>query len=345
MMFFFSQSENFVSKIFEHLGIRYINNVEASKDSFYDYLINDKEEARIPVEVKSYKSYIDVPDAQIQLVAEKLKKYSVLDIDQNISIYSMLIVFNKVSYKTKREMRKQNILLLDISNILYLIKDEERLIKELKEFLPYSIIDVIPEGINLKKYINMSSSISRFDSTSEEYELIRRIETLQSGNLTSQEFEQIGEDIVKLIFGDYLYGWKTQPTAANGMYRFDLIAKIKNQTGFWGMLYNFFKSRYVIFEFKNYSNEITQAQIYTTEKYLYKTALRNIAIILTRKGFDDNAYKACAGSLREQGKLILVLNQEDLINLLELKKKKSDEDLCSGYLEDVFDKFLMDLEK
>lgn len=43
-------------------------------------------------------------------------------------------------------------------------------------------------------------------------------------------------------------------------------------------------SRYVIFEFKKYSEKITQKEVITTERYLYPSALRTVAILISPKG-------------------------------------------------------------
>ena len=44
--------------------------------------------------------------------------------------------------------------------------------------------------------------------------------------------------------------------------------------------------------------------IYITEKYLFNAALRNVAIVISRKGFSDGACFAAKGCLKENGKMI-----------------------------------------
>ena len=57
-------------------------------------------------------------------------------------------------------------------------------------------------------------------------------------------------------------------------------------------------TRYVLFEFKNYTGEIKQGQILTTEKYLLEKGLRRVAIIITRVGADKNAITMAQGAMR-----------------------------------------------
>jgi hypothetical protein len=71
-------------------------------------------------------------------------------------------------------------------------------------------------------------------------------------------------------------------------------------------------------------NPISQAQIYSTEKYLYTTALRSIAIVVARNGADDGAYKAATGALREAGKLIVIVSMDNLLEMLRVRDRGED---------------------
>ncbi len=68
--------------------------------------------------------------------------------------------------------------------------------------------------------------------------------------------------------------------------------------------------------------------------------MRNVAIIVSRKGFSKSAKFAAEGCLKEHGKLILNITNEDLINMLELK---SDE--AADYLLGKLEEFLMGISK
>ena len=108
----------------------------------------------------------------------------------------------------------------------------------------------------------------------------------------------------------------------------------------WQMLVQHYNSHFVVFEFKNYKDEIDQNLIYITEKYLFDAALRNVAIIISRKGFSKAAKFAAEGCLKEHGKLILSVTDEDLVKMLELKSDKA-----ADYLLDKLEDFLMGISK
>ena len=113
----------------------------------------------------------------------------------------------------------------------------------------------------------------------------------QSGKKSFSVYEDVCCKIFKFLFSEDLALWKEQEKSNNNLYRFDLLCRIKddNKKTFWSIVENYFKSKYVIFEFKSYSEEVTQKEIYTTERYLYSKALRSVGIIVTKEGYDKNA--------------------------------------------------------
>ncbi len=68
-----------------------------------------------------------------------------------------------------------------------------------------------------------------------------------------------------------------------------------------------------------------------------------MAIIISRKGYDDNALRAAKGSLRESGKLILCLTDQDLLKMADIKTCGEEEPADS--LSEMLDALLIHLEK
>ena len=68
--------------------------------------------------------------------------------------------------------------------------------------------------------------------------------------------------------------------------------------------------------------------------------MRNVAIIISRKGFSKSAKFAAEGCLKEHGKLILGITDKDLVEMLKLKSDEA-ADYLLGKLED----FLMGISK
>ena len=166
----------------------------------------------------------------------------------------------------------------------------------------------------------------------------------QAGRLAFAKYEKACYKLLKNVFSDDLALWREQKKSNKELYRFDLLCRIKdgNQKTFWSILERYFNSKYVVFEFKNYSEKITQKEIYTTERYLYAKTLRSVAIIVSANGYEKNAYWAAKGSLRENGKLIMLFDTQDLI---EMNKMKIEQEDPANYLLDRLDDLLLNLEK
>lgn len=339
--YFFEQIEEFVSEMFEYLNIKYEREVEI-KNSKIDFILKDANNLKVIVEVKEIKNNNE--DAMLSAI-NQIKHYRKEYEKEKISKYSFVIIFSSISQKQKDYYAKDNIIIIDLANIVFLIRDNEKLKETLNNILPFSIIDVVPQMIQLEKYLNYNDNTKNEEHIKIEDRYIEEIQKIEKGKKGSKEFEVLGEKIVKFLFGDYIYDWKSQVNCDNNMQRIDLIGKVKIQEGFWNMIRENYKSRYIVFEFKNYNDKITQAQIHTTNKYLYDKALRTVAIVISREDIDINAKKTCEGILRNENKLILSLNEKDLINMLEKRKEKGDRNISSEYMEKIFDNFLIKLEK
>lgn len=339
--FFYQQVDDFVEKMFQYLSIEYEKELQV-KNKRIDFILRGTNNLDILVEIKEVKN--NSRDTIISAV-NQLKNYRTIYPKEKLNKYSFIIIFGSVDERQKDYFKKDNIIIIDISNIMYLIKNNQDLVEQLKNMLTFSIIDVTPQKIDFEKYMNYVENPKKEKSIDIEDKYISEIKNIKKGKEGSKEFEKIGEKILKYLFGDYIYGWKSQVNCDNNLHRIDLLGKIKQQYGFWRMLYEIYKSRYIIFEFKNYNSKITQNQIETTNKYLNKNTLRTVAILISRDGINKNAKSICKGILRDQGQLILTLNENDLITMLQNKKENQDKDIPSEYIEKLFDDFLLGIEK
>ena len=252
----------------------------------------------------------------------------------------ILVVGNIVSKEiVEKYFEKYKIHIWTLSNILWLFEEYPDIKNEFISLLTYSVDD-----LKLEK---------PYHSLFQEQRNIKNEGTWKSKLLAikpgkgerSKEYEDICIEILKNVLGEYLGLWKVQESSNNGLYRFDLCCKIKNGVNqdFFDTIKNYFNTKYTVFEFKNYEKEISQKEIYTTEKYLYEKALRRVAIIISRKGASKNALSAARGCLRENGKLIMCLSDQDLIELINIKEKE--EQPTAEFFEVMLDDLLIQLEK
>lgn len=254
----------------------------------------------------------------------------------------VLVVFSQIKKESRQNQKDVNskLIIIDIANLLKIV-DGKELYTELVAALPYSIDGIEPEE---NEYLDIDWLEHADTKLNTKKQLIKRLENCHTGKEHSNEFEQICFDCLQYVFAEDLDLWKQQKYSNKNLYRFDLTCRIKdkNDKTIWSIIENYFNSKYIIFEFKNYAINITQKEIYTTEKYLYSKALRNVAVIIAKKGFESNAIWAAKGCFRESGKLILLFTVDELIRMIEIKANENDPSIL---LLEKLDSMLLELEK
>lgn len=284
-----------------------------------------KNEKRYCVEVK----YAQITEKAIHQVCTKAEEND---------MYPILVTAQIIDKKRRDyyQDRYSDLVLIDISNLLYAVRENPKLRNELISTLAYSVEDIQPlEGsieINSLQHDNYTES------------LIKEMDLCKAGRPMARKYEELCQKLLQNVFFDDLALWKEQQNANGELHRFDLLCRIKdgNQKTFWTILERYFNSKYIVFEFKNYNDAVTQKEIYTTEKYLYSKALRSVGIMIAANGYEENARWAAKGCLRENGKLILLLETKDLIEMNRLKEEQEDP---SDYLQNKLDELLLELEK
>lgn len=317
--------ENCVLKIFKEAEYSVTQNVILNNYRGDIDIVAEKNDVKYCVEVK-YSMLSDKAAARIVDIAQECKMTPIL-------------VVSKYLNSEKRDYFQEkyfNLILIDISNLLFAVCHNDELRNELIASLNYSVDNIEPAKgfieINVLQHSAYTNS------------LIKEMELCQAGRPMARAYEVLCHKFLENLFSEDLALWKEQQKSNKDLYKFDLLCRIKdgNQKTFWSIIERYFNSKYIIFEFKNYREPITQKEIYTTEKYLYAKALRSVGIIIAQNGYDDNAYWAAKGCLRENGKLLILLRTEDLINMSIMKEKQEDP---SNYLLDKLDDILLELEK
>jgi hypothetical protein len=278
------------------------------------------------VEIKYYQGKLPKLDL-LYKACEKL-----LSQKDNERAKLLLIVSSYISPVLKQEIfNKDGIIVWDAVALLALAFEFPAIYYELENILirsfqeplgDLSVIDRDYKDLLLTTLMTASSSVKRRTSVDKGAKLCEELNDLIPGKIDAIKFENKCIDILKYLFDNKrdLTLWSPQPTSDDGLHRFDLLCRIiSSPNTFWNELASDFHTRYVLFEFKNYTDEIKQGQIYSTEKYLFLTALRSVGFIIARNGADANAIKAAKGALKEAGKLIIILTAKDLCDMLKLR--------------------------
>lgn len=345
--------EKICEKLFNELGINVHRHYKtANKKSFEFDLLLEKNNNKAIVEIKLYRTrrpYIkDIERVFIQINRMK-------DIMPNAQLIA--IFGNKIENSIKELAKKEyNILILDADNLLYLF-NKTSVKEEYISFLNNTIVynenysEEKPDNdffnfLNINDKQNnkhIPTSIKSIISSNKKECSCDKLSSIKAGKKYFSLYENTCISILQCLFDKDLVKWEKQQVTDDKLNRYDLVCRVKKKDNeFWNLIVDEFNSRYIVFEFKNYSQSISQTQIFTTEKYLYPKALRNVAFIISRKGADKNALKITKGILRESGKLIINLTDKDLCEMVKIKNSAGEP---SDYLFNKIDDFLLKLEK
>lgn len=321
----YKEFEKLVQTIFKKNGF---TTKIPSKDKGYDFLATI-DNTFAYVEVKFYKSKLP----KIDLLRQAYRR--LLSQKDNENAKLILVVSSYVTPSLKEEIFKESgVIIWDAKTLFALAFDFSTIYYDLEGILIRAfngqLDDLIIVDTNFKSTIipslkNASTNIKQKKTDDKGDKLCKELNALNPGQPVATKFEDKCTEILKYLFDNNtdLTLWKLQPTTDDGLSRFDLLCRIisSHENTFWTELAHDFHTRYVLFEFKNYTEKIKQGQIYTTEKYLFLTALRSVSFIIAGNGADDNAIKAAKGALKEAGKLIVILTAKDICEMLKLKDK------------------------
>jgi hypothetical protein len=180
-----------------------------------------------------------------------------------------------------------------------------------------------------------ASSGPRPDDRSEKLQQQLTDHLAQKEVLTPYEYEGLCLSVFAHLFDPILYGFERQAQTSDGGNRYDFICRIQPGSSFWDGIRSDFRTKAILFECKNYTQPITADQVYSTERYLFAGALRTVCFLISRLPPSDSALRAAQGAMRESGKLVLLLSNRDMIEMLALKSQP-------GAAENYLDKKIWD---
>lgn len=298
---------------------------------------------RVAFEVK-YTRNSTFPTSALIISAERLiEMVSAAGVDK-----AVLIVAADIRPEIKNRIQdKYNLQILNLNDLISLASIDLELMERLVQLCEVDLSErqfdsnanpiINPKHIRIKPNTNSSNENERIGR-----ELIEKLQSIPLGRDGCYEFEDIASEILKYLFDENLTGWHQQKRTTDDLHRYDLICRVIDNSTIWKFISQNLDSRYVLFEFKNYREQIGQSQIYSTEKYLYEKAKRKVCFLISRIGASDNALAACQGAMREHGKLILCLDDKGLTEMISCKVSGDDP---NELLFEKVDKFLMELPR
>lgn len=340
--------ENIIRRYYLAEGYEFTEPNAASEGKAYDFAVLSPSKEKILIEAKVFRTRVVQRAAIVRAVAnlEAIRQKS--EADRAVFFMSSAIAIPVTDTGTTE--------VVDVTKLSNMVSNYPDLVAELGDIV--RILAPMPANdFDIHAYITFGDaylamregpqpeSRSMLESSRPEPQgagLARALRAVPAGKKGARAFEDRCFDALRYIFSTHLANWSKQKVSDGGVSRFDLIARIASEHDFWKSIVGYFRSWYVVFEFKNFSQKITQGQIFTTEKYLYVGAMRTVAFIVSRKGPDKNALAVTRGSVREHGKLIVHLTIEDVCAMLTTVDTGDDP---NALLFDRIDEMLMALER
>jgi hypothetical protein len=150
-------------------------------------------------------------------------------------------------------------------------------------------------------------------------ELIAKLDALAPGRETFRQFEDICVEILNYAFFPLLGVPSVQSRSEDGLDIRDAVFPIAGNHVFWQEIKRICATRFVVAEFKNHNEGVRQREVESIQQYLYSKAMRMFGILCSRNQPSESALLARRRAWVEADKLILLLSDEELKDLVRAK--------------------------
>ncbi len=150
-------------------------------------------------------------------------------------------------------------------------------------------------------------------------ELITRLDALPSGRTHWRQYEDLCAEILNYAFFPGLGVPSLQSRSDDGLDIRDAVFTISREDAFWSEIREICRTRFVVAEFKNYSEPIRQTEVESIQQYLYVKARRMFGLLCSRQQPSESATLARRRAWVEHDRLILFLSDEDLKDLVRAR--------------------------
>ena len=191
----------------------------------------------------------------------------------------------------------------------------------------------------IKKYYNLEFNEVVKQSISRLNEFKLKLDNCHPGIENFAEYEKIGIEVWSYLFPEDLGEAKPQVTTSDGTQRRDVLFRNNKKSDFFKRISDRFDSDFLIIDFKNCKDPIGNKTVCDVEKYTNK-ALGRFIIIVSRKGYDETSLVTQIRLFRDSNKLILVVSDEQMLEMIVRKEKgENPGKLLDSLLDEILIKF------
>ena len=274
----------------------------------------------ILVEVKHFTRHDTLPNSLVRKIIHDLERYSELD---NVD-HLLLVTSSELSKAALEEVSKfRNIKVLGPSWILESLKKFPKIGEEFDSLI--------------KALDQIETPLIKDRELPTENALISELQKLPPGKSHWREYEDLCVKILNYLFLNPLAPPKLQSRTEDGLDIRDAIYPIRLGNSYWDTLRNECRSRFMVAEFKNHTDSPGQREVESIQQYLYPKAMRSFGILCSRKVANNPAHKQRRRAWLESEKLIVMLCDVDLIEMIKLKDSGEEPfEIIDSQLEEFF---------
>lgn len=175
---------------------------------------------------------------------------------------------------------------------------------------------------NQAPLLNIQELFSPISLESQANELISQLGKIVPGREDWRLYEDICMEILNFLFYPVLLFHSKQTKSDDGLDRFDAIYSLdvdQYYDSYWNTVKDVTNTRFIVVEFKNLVDSPDQKAVEAIKDYLYKPAFRKFGILCSRKKADKSAIIARRRAWLNGELLIVMLCDDDLKNMIEMK--------------------------
>lgn len=195
-----------------------------------------------------------------------------------------------------------------------------------------------------KEFLNLmdaqqkaSHGLPKEEIPKKENVLIEKLRNIRPGRSEWRNYEDVCIEILTYIFTPPLSPPTIQSRSEDGLDRRDAIYAIRPGNQIWDALRTECRTRFVVAEFKNFEDGPGQQEVESLQQYLFPKAMRSFGILCSRKKPTDSALLARRRAWVENEKLIVILSDEGMVDLVNAKDSGNDPaELIDAQLEEFF---------
>lgn len=167
-----------------------------------------------------------------------------------------------------------------------------------------------------------------------EKELIQKLNNTKSGKTEWNIYQKLLNEILAQLFCPPLSNPIYELSDEFKINRRDFILPNYCENGFWSYIRIMYNADFIVIDAKNYTKKVQKKDVLQICNYLKNHGAGLFGIIITRNGGDTSCYHTIKEMWAIQKKMIIILTDEDIIQMLTLKAVgNSPEDIIKQKIE------------